>query len=159
MRCTNWNWGEKLMHRKKEIEIVCFLEVSTKFSHGLYKTPFPLKKMIWYDELADSDPFTPSCPHLHSWEEKYKLNVYTGEIYDIRSKKNISNKYVNEDELSKLWADTRFQQFACKMRDIYKEKFPNSVLPSIPTYNCKNKLERIHIVRLRCKKKIHKRMR
>jgi len=37
--------------------------------------------------VADADMFTPSCPHLHSIDGKYKLNVYDGTLYDIRLKK------------------------------------------------------------------------
>ena len=83
---------------------------------------------------ADADMFTPSCPHLHSTDGKYKLNVYTGELYDIRLKKTIRNKVVNNDELNKLWSETKFLQFAMKMRQLYFEKYPQSQLPQIPVF-------------------------
>ena len=67
-----------------------------------YKTPIKLKKMYWYDELADAYMFTSSCPHLNSVDGKYKLNVYDGMLYDIRLKKIIRNKRVNDEELKKL---------------------------------------------------------
>lgn len=51
------------------------IRVESYFSKSAYKIPFKLKKMYWYDELADADMFTPSCPHLHSVDGKYKLNV------------------------------------------------------------------------------------
>ncbi len=56
-----------------------------------YSTPFMIRNQKWYDELSDPDFFTPSCPHLHSNDGHYKMNVYTGELYDIPIKK-ISNK-------------------------------------------------------------------
>ena len=85
--------------------------------------------MYWYDELADADMFTHLCPHLHSVDGKYKLNVYTGELYDLRLKKIIRNKIVSNDELRRLWGDAGFLQFATKMRELYFEKYPHSQLP------------------------------
>ena len=99
-----------------------------------YKTPIKLKKMYWYDELADADMFTSSCPHLNSVDGKYKLNVYDGTLYDIRLKKTIRNKRVNDEELKKLWGDAGFLQFATKMRELYFEKYPHSQLPQIPVF-------------------------
>lgn len=108
--------------------------VESYFSKSAYKTPFKLKKMYWYDELADADMFTPSCPHLHSVDGKYKLNVYDGTLYDIRLKKIMRNKRVNDEELRKLWDDAGFLQFATKMRELYFEKYPHSQLPQIPVF-------------------------
>ena len=128
----------RISYKRKRIEKTVNLyvfEVEHQFQKSVYKTPFKLKKQIWYDELADADMFTPSCPHLHSIDNKYKLNVYTGEIYDIRLKKIIKNKKVNMDEIKKLWNESKFQEFAMKMRQLYFEKYPKSELPEIPVFS------------------------
>lgn len=101
-----------------------------------YSTPFSIKSQKWYDELSDSDPFNPSCPHLHSKEGPYKMNVYTGEIYNTKTKKIIEGYGVREKDLKKLWNDKKFVAFALTMRKLYFEKFPDSELPKVPEY-CK----------------------
>ena len=127
----------RISYKKKRINrtmSIYEIGVECYFSKSAYKTPFKLKKMYWYDELADADMFTPSCPHLHSVDGKYKLNVYDGTLYDIRLKKTIRNKRVNDEELKKLWGDAGFLQFATKMRELYFEKYPHSQLPQIPVF-------------------------
>ena len=126
----------KISYKKKiDMPIAFIIGVERRFVNSVYKTPFKIKKQVWYDELADADPFTPSCPHLHSSDGNYKLNVYNGEIYNIRTKKIVRDKYVPKKELKKLWQDLKFQLFAQKMREIYYEKFPNSKLPDIPHFD------------------------
>ena len=119
-------------NRTHEVPVFVKIGYKIRFIKSSYKTPFKLKKQFWYDEYSDTDMFTPSCPHLHSLDGKYKLNVYTGEFYDIRNKRIIRDKYVPEDELKKLWKDPEFCSFAKTMRKIYNEKYPNSQLPEKP---------------------------
>lgn len=128
---TRISYNQKQTNQQVNLYVI---GVECQFRKSLYKTPFKLKKMIWYDEIADSDMFTPSCPHLHSIDGKYKLNVYTGELYDIRLKKIIRDKRVNNDELKELWSESKFLQFAMKMRQLYFEKYPQSQLPQIPVF-------------------------
>lgn len=129
---------DKIPYKKKKTmnnAIAFEIGVERGFVKSVYKTPFKMKKQVWFDEYADADPFTPSCPHLHSSDGKYKLNVYNGEMYDIRTKKIARDKYISEDELKILWSDPRFLLFAKKMREMYYEKFPNSKLPDIPHFD------------------------
>lgn len=44
-------------------------------------------------ELSDSDPYNPSGPHLHSVGGPYKMDVYTGQIYNTQTKKIIEGTY------------------------------------------------------------------
>ena len=119
----------------KSKDIVVFtLTVSNEYDRGCYQTPFQLKKTLWFYELSDPDLFFPSCPHLHSSDQQYKLNVYTGELYSTKSKKIVKGKVVKEKELERLWSDRKFLEFAKKMRTTYFEKFPSSSLPPIPTF-------------------------
>lgn len=129
----------RIPYRKK-----CFskerIEIRLGIKHryrraSVYTTPFKIKKLFWYDEFADSDYFTPSCPHLHSEDGKYKLNVYTGELYNIRLKRNCTDKYVPKEELKKLWEENKFIKFSNEMRKKYKEKYPDSSLPDIPLFD------------------------
>lgn len=127
----------RISYRRKKINQsvnLYIVGVAQCFPKSVYKTPFKIKKQIWVDELADADLFTPSCPHLHSSDGKYKLNVYTGKLYDIRLKKILTNKIVREDELKMLWNDHKFLEFAMKMRKLYHEKFSQSELDPIPSY-------------------------
>lgn len=127
--------------RKNKInskEIVFFaLVVSNEYDRGCYQTPFQMKKTLWFDELSDPDLFFPSCPHLHSFDGQYKLNVYTGELYSTKNKKIVKGKVVKEKELERLWSDRKFMEFAEKMRTTYFEKYPSSSLPSFPTFSGK----------------------
>ncbi|MBQ7077386.1 MAG: hypothetical protein IJM91_04590 [Lachnospiraceae bacterium] len=108
--------------------------VERKFLKSVFKTRFRLKRQFWYGEYADTDFFTPSCPHLHSEDQKYKLNVYTGDIYDAKNRK-FNGMRVSDNELKKLWSDDKFYKFANEMRKIYSDKFPNSVLRDIPNFD------------------------
>ena len=127
------------MRRKANKEIISvdgIQVVPFDFTPQAYETQFSIKSQKWYDELSDSDLFNPSCPHLHSKEGPYKMNVYTGEIYNIQTKKIISGYGVREKDLKKLWNDKKFVTFALIMRERYFEMFPNGVLPDIPVF-CK----------------------
>lgn len=122
------------LNEKESNEVVFELGVQRRFFRSIYETPFKLKKQRWHGCFSDKDVFIPSCPHLHSEDDKYKLNVYTGEIYDRRRRIVLRDKYVPNDELKKLWDDQKFKEFADKMRDYYKEERPNSKLPDIPKF-------------------------
>ncbi len=99
-----------------------------------YNCPVSIGGYKWFDELSDPDWFFPSCPHLHCKEKPYKLNVYTGELYDIRSKKVSSIERVGKKDLKELWKNKKFENFADKMRAKFLERFPNGVLPETPNF-------------------------
>ena len=117
-----------------------------------YTTPFSIRSQKWYDELSDSDPYNPSCPHLHSVGGPYKMDVYTGQIYNTQTKKIIEGYHIREKDLKKLWNDKKFVAFALAMRKLYSDKFPNGALPEIPEYcGIQDKIE------TKLKRNIHKR--
>lgn len=139
MKIGQWDDMKRLRMtygKKKTLKTFILYELGyeRRFSRSVYKTPFKLKKEYWYDEYSDSDLFTPSCPHLHSVSGQYKLNVYTGEMYDIRLRKVVKDKRVPNKELKMLWENPEFLLFATQMRKIYMEKYPKSKLPDIPKF-------------------------
>lgn len=93
------------------------------------------KRMIgvkWIYHENDKDPF-PSVPHLHSDSDRkgYKLNVYTREIYDARTKKTINTR-IDKKEFKALWSDKSFVDFVERAREQYLEENPKAQLPPIP---------------------------
>lgn len=56
---------------------------------------------------------------MHSKNYPLKLNIYTGEIYDTRTKKFITT--ANKKELKKLWEDEKFKQAVIEARRVYLE--------------------------------------
>ena len=56
----------------------------------------------------------PSYPHVHFLNDDAKLNIYTGEIYRIQTKKSI-NKASDED-MKKLWNDRKFLEIVMEAR-------------------------------------------
>lgn len=120
-------------NRKPKINVfITELKVENTVYKSVYKSPFKLMKLFWCGEISDPDFFNPSCPHLHSLDGKYKLNVYNGELYDIRLKRVAGNKHVSKEELDKLWKEPKFLAFANSMRNRYFEQYPCSKLPDIP---------------------------
>ena len=141
-------------NKTKGKDVVVFaLVVSNVYDRGCYHTPFQMRKTLWFDELSDPDLFFPSCPHLHSTDGQYKLNVYTGELYSTQSKKIVKGKVVKEKELERLWSDRKFMEFAEKMRTTYFEKYPLSSLPSVPSFSqtgirkCISKFGKVQAIR------------
>ncbi|KAA8485590.1 hypothetical protein BDE36_0381 [Arcticibacter tournemirensis] len=49
-------------------------------SDTLEKATLHKNGRIWVVHRSDADPF-PSIPHAHNYQENYKLNLYTGELY------------------------------------------------------------------------------
>ena len=66
-------------------------------------------RMIWSFNKYDDDDW-PSVPHGHSQDKKYKLNVWTGEVFDRITKKTIGK--ASKKELSMLHGDSQFKRFA-----------------------------------------------
>ena len=105
-----------------------------------YKAPLTLNGYKWYDELSDPDPFFPSCPHLHCTEKPYKLNVYTGELYNVQTKQIIRNEKIRTKELKELWKDKRFFEFVLFKRNEFLSQHPDAYLPTIPCFEQRNRL-------------------
>ena len=99
-----------------------------------YRYPHQIKKSVWIGKLSDPDFHTPSCPHLHSENGKKKLDVYTGEFYDVQTR-TYTGEFIKQDVLKDLWTDEKFLRFVDQARDRLLSKFPNIKLPPIPHYD------------------------
>ena len=104
----------------------------TYISRWFYTSKININNSKWELHNADKDPF-PSIPHMHSKNYPLKLNIYTGEIYDTRTKKFITT--ANKKELKKLWEDEKFKQAVIEARRVYLGEHPKVKLPKIPTFN------------------------
>ena len=152
-----------MRYRKNVIDYICVIKekktiYKKHYIYRGYKYPHQIEKTIWYGKLSDPDFHTPSCPHLHNSIGNKKLNVYTGEFYDVQNKK-YTGKFVGNKVLEDLWKDKKFVSFVNKARTRAKELFPTIDLPSIPTFekgtknNNKISLIYYHIAKLIHKKR------
>lgn len=76
---------------------------------------FKLDNKYWYFHKGDSD-INPSYPHLHSKDNKYKMNIYTGDIYLIKQKNPFTA--LSDKEHKKLWMDDKFVNDVIQIRKI-----------------------------------------
>lgn len=88
---------------------------------------FKLDKKYWYFHKGDND-INPSYPHLHSKDNKYKMNIYTGDIYLIKQK--IPFTTLSDKEYKKLWMDDKFVNDVIQIRKNYI--YGEDKLPDIP---------------------------
>lgn len=90
-----------------------------------YRPKVKLYKLLWEFHVYDED-FFPSVPHGHSIDgkRKYKLHVYSGNIYDINN--NVVGK-ADEKSLHRLHKDPRFRSLV-----VEAIKYYNSSNPRVP---------------------------
>ena len=98
----------------------------TYISRWFYTSKIEINNTKWVIHKNDNDPF-PSVPHMHSIEYPLKLNIYTGEIININSKKIVC--IANKKELKKLWKDKKFIEIVKHARKNYILNNPKSLLP------------------------------
>lgn len=89
--------------------------------------PFKLDKKQWYFRKSDED-INPSFPHLHSIDNRYKMNIYTGDIYFDKKKTPFAT--ISDEEHKKLWSDRGFLRDVKEMRKNYV--YREGKLPPIP---------------------------
>lgn len=56
----------------------------------------------------------PSYPHVHVIDDSLKLNIYTGEMYRIYTKKSVFD--VSDKDMEKLWNDKKFLEIVMDAR-------------------------------------------
>ena len=88
-----------------------------------FDAPENIKRMRWYFHEYDPDD-KPSVPHGHSYEGNYKLNPWTGEVYEVINKKLIFRGKAKDKELATLLENEDFIQFAQKEKEWYKQEYP-----------------------------------
>lgn len=89
--------------------------------------PFKLDKKEWCFRKSDED-INPSFPHLHSIDNRYKMNIYTGDIYFGKRKAPFSS--ISDEEHKMLWSDSKFLKDVKEMRKNYI--YGEEKLPTIP---------------------------
>ena len=93
-----------------------------------YDPQYEIRNLKWRIHNDDVDTF-PSIPHLHSKEKALKLDVYTGRIYDIKTKKHLYSASMKD--MKKLWTDKKMVSIIMGYRERYASKL---TLPDIPSY-------------------------
>ena len=99
----------------------------TYISRWFYTSKIEINNGKWIIHKNDVDPF-PSVPHMHSKDLPLKLNIYSGEIYDVNTKKIVD--VVRQKDLKKLWSDKKFIKIVEETRKCYKENNPKYKLES-----------------------------
>lgn len=101
--------------------------------------PMCLHKAHWIMHEHDADINNPSCPHCHAKEKNWKLDIYTGEIYDYSQGKRFIG-CLSGREMKILWASKGFYDLVLREREWYDknchkqnpQRFPE--LPPIPSF-------------------------
>ena len=73
--------------------------------YTMLRPNIPVKKMYWEFHKGDNDNL-PSVPHGHSLDGKYKLEIWSGKIYNIQSGKLeyiAKKKDMKASELSRIY--------------------------------------------------------
>lgn len=86
----------------------------------------------WEIHNHDKDINDPSCPHLHAKNKPWKLNIYTGEIIDIISKKCIGK--ISKKEFDCMWNTKGFMKIVLAERAWYETLHVSNPIrwPSLP---------------------------
>ena len=84
-----------------------------------------IKKMYWEFHKGDAD-INPSVPHGHSLDGKYKLELWSGAIYEVSTGKLWGT--VKAKEMSALYRLPGFREFVRECRDEYVKQHPGMIL-------------------------------
>ena len=71
------------------------------FSHECLATAFKVKGVKWEIHNHDADINNPFCPHMHAIGKPWKLDLYTGIIYDERTGAYVGQ--IKPKELFEIW--------------------------------------------------------
>lgn len=75
----------------------------------------------WIMHEHDDDINDPSCPHCHAKERNWKLDIYTGYIYEYPRKRYKSK--ASKQEMKHLWQQKGFMELVIKERNLYYENY------------------------------------
>ena len=87
-----------------------------------------IKGMLWEFHKGDNDDH-PSVPHGHSQDGNYKLELWNGNIYDIKTGK--VEYRAKRKEIKKLYNYPGFLDFVKDCRSEYKKRNPSIMLPEL----------------------------
>lgn len=106
-----------------------------------------MKGVHWIIHEKDADINEPSCPHCHAIEKNWKLNIYTGQIYDATNHCYLKEK-VSKTELKKLWGQKKFVEIVLKERKRYETLHLSDPVryPALPELRLRTKHYRRSVV-------------
>ena len=108
-----------------DMHIACQIEIKST-----------MKGQKWYMHEHDKDINDPSCPHCHAKGKKWKLDIYTGHVYEYPDK-HYKGK-ISKSEMKKMWSQEGFLELVIKERQWYEENMHESnpvrypLLPPLP---------------------------
>lgn len=98
----------------------------TKFV--MLRPRIPIKKIYWEFHKGDHE-FNPSLPHGHSLDGRYKLELWSGCIYEVSTGKVCGT--AKSKDMERLFRHPGFQEFVIECRDEYEVLFPAVSLPPL----------------------------
>lgn len=94
----------------------------------MLRPKLPIKNMYWEFHKNDDD-YWPSVPHGHSLDGNYKLEIWSGNIYNIHTGK-LEYK-AKKKEMQKLQQYDNFQEFVSECREEYVKRNPSIRIPEL----------------------------
>lgn len=105
-----------------------FLKISKKARIWCLRPKVQIKQIYWEFHKGDAD-FNPSMPHGHSLDGKYKLELWSGNIYEVSTKEL---KWIAKPkDMQHLYSHEGFQKFVKECRDEYCKNHPGFRLPPL----------------------------
>lgn len=104
----------------------------------------------WIMHEHDSDINDPSCPHCHAKEKNWKLDIYSGCVYDYTNGKAYITK-LSKKEFKRLWKQKGFLSLVLKERKWYEDEFLSKdcvrypPLPSMPSIRVSKKHGKLYL--------------
>ena len=83
------------------------------FNPFLYRPEYKIFNHKFEIHKTENDIW-PSYPHVHLLEDDIKLDIYTGNLYRIQTKKIINE--VSDKDMKKLWNDKKFLEMVMEVR-------------------------------------------
>ena len=83
------------------------------FSPFLYKPEYKIFNHKFEIHKTDRDIW-PSYPHIHLLDDDIKLDIYTGDLYRIQTKKIINE--ASYKDMEKLWNDKKILEIVMEAR-------------------------------------------
>lgn len=111
-------------------------------------TPFKTRGVKWEIHNHDVDINNPSCPHMHAIGEPWKLDLYTGIIYNDNTGMIVGN--IKQRDLIEIWKAKGVLKIIVAERAVYEElrkkhlkRYPELPPLLINPENTKNHLNRM----------------
>lgn len=81
----------------------------------------------WIFHLTDADSIFPSVLHAHCEEKSLKLDGFTGQIFDIKTRKKVGK--LSKGEIKALHKNEEFKLFTRERIRYYNLQNPNRAIP------------------------------